>query len=96
MLGRVLQLTMEPALGQAHTSLLFSASFSLAQLELHVPTGLNKLEAIEGQEVVLPAWYTMTREESSSQPWEEPIVIWFLEQEGKELAQVRGKKNLSQ
>ncbi|OBS82250.1 hypothetical protein A6R68_23759 [Neotoma lepida] len=64
------------------------ASFSLAQLKLHVPTGLNKLEAVEGKEVVLPAWYTMTREESSSHPWEVPILIWFLEQEGKELNQV--------
>ncbi|XP_059122741.1 endothelial cell-selective adhesion molecule [Peromyscus eremicus] len=64
------------------------ASFSLAQLELHVPTGLNKLEAVEGEEVVLPAWYTMTREESSSHPWEVPILIWFLEQEGKDLNQV--------
>lgn len=64
------------------------ASFSLAQLELHMPTGLNKLEAVEGEDVVLPAWYTMTREESSSHPWEVPTLIWFLEQEGKELNQV--------
>ncbi|XP_038180339.1 endothelial cell-selective adhesion molecule isoform X2 [Arvicola amphibius] len=64
------------------------ASFSLAQLELHVPAGLNKLEAVEGEEVVLPIWYTMTPEQSSSQPWEEPLLIWFLEQEGKELNQV--------
>lgn len=58
-----------------------------------MPTGLNKLEAVEGQEVVLPAWYTMTPtpEQSSSQPWEEPLLIWFLEQDGKELNQVRGK-----
>lgn len=77
--------------GRSHLLALFSASFSLAQLELHVPTGLNKLEAVEGQEVVLPAWYTMTPEQSSSQPWEEPLLMWFLEQEGKELNQVRGK-----
>lgn len=56
-----------------------------------MPPGLNKLEAVEGEEVVLPAWYTMAREESSSHPWEVPLLIWFLEQEGKEPNQVRGK-----
>lgn len=64
------------------------AAFSLAQMELHVPPGLNKLEAVEGGEVVLPAWYTMAREESSSHPSEVPLLIWFLEQEGKEPNQV--------
>ncbi|XP_005347107.1 endothelial cell-selective adhesion molecule [Microtus ochrogaster] len=64
------------------------ASFSLAQPELHVPAGLNKLEAVEGEEVVLPVWYTMTPEQSSSHPWEEPLLFWYLEQEGKELNQV--------
>lgn len=68
-----------------------SAAFSRAQMELHVPPGLNKLEAVEGEEVVLPAWYTMAREESWSHPREVPILIWFLEQEGKEPNQVRGK-----
>lgn len=71
-----------------------SAAFSQAQMELHVPPGFNKLEAVEGEGVVLPAWYTMAREESSSHPWEVPLLIWFLEQEGKEPNQVRG--NLSQ
>ncbi|XP_049981586.1 endothelial cell-selective adhesion molecule isoform X2 [Alexandromys fortis] len=64
------------------------ASFSLAQLELHVPAGLNKLEAVEGEDVVLPAWYTTTPEQSSSHPFEEPLLMWFLKQEGKELNQV--------
>nr|AAH19460.1 Esam1 protein [Mus musculus] len=64
------------------------AAFSRAQMELHVPPGLNKLEAVEGEEVVLPAWYTMAREESWSHPREVPILIWFLEQEGKEPNQV--------
>lgn len=64
------------------------ASFSLAQLELHVPAGLTTLEVVEGGEVVLPAWYTMTGEVPSSHPWEVPLLIWFLEQEGKELNQV--------
>lgn len=68
-----------------------SAAFSLAQVELHVPPGLNKLEAVEGEGVVLPVWYTVAREESSSHPWEVPLLLWFLEQEGKESNQVRGK-----
>ncbi|KAL1782203.1 endothelial cell-selective adhesion molecule [Sigmodon hispidus] len=63
-------------------------SFSLAQLKLHVPTGLTKLEAVEGAEVVLPVWYTMTPEDSSSHSEELPTLIWFLEQEGKEVNQV--------
>lgn len=77
--------------GSSHLLALISASFSLAHPELHVPAGLNKLEAVEGEEVVLPVWYTMTPEQSSSHPWEEPILMWFLKQEGKELNQVRGK-----
>ncbi|XP_032215587.1 endothelial cell-selective adhesion molecule isoform X2 [Mustela erminea] len=35
------------------------ASPSQAQLELHVPSGLTRLKAVEGSEVVLPAWYTV-------------------------------------
>ncbi|XP_020013413.1 endothelial cell-selective adhesion molecule isoform X1 [Castor canadensis] len=64
------------------------AFLSRAQLQLHVPAGLTKLEAVEGAEVVLPAWYTMPGEVPSAQPWEVPIVLWFLEQEGKDLKQV--------
>lgn len=64
---------------------------SRAQLELHVPTGLTKLQVAEGTEVVLPAWYTIQGEAFSVQPWEVPVVMWFLEQEGKDLNQVRGK-----
>ncbi|MBZ3878732.1 Endothelial cell-selective adhesion molecule [Sciurus carolinensis] len=63
------------------------ASPSRAQLELHVPPGLTKLQVAEGTEVVLPAWYTL-QGEVSVQPWEEPVVMWFLEQEGKDLNQV--------
>ncbi|XP_051012151.1 endothelial cell-selective adhesion molecule [Acomys russatus] len=65
------------------------ASFSLAQLKVHVPTGLYKLEAVEGKEVVLPAWYTVTRQqESSSHTREVSVLSWFFQQEGKELTQV--------
>ncbi|XP_003514774.1 endothelial cell-selective adhesion molecule [Cricetulus griseus] len=64
------------------------ASFALDQLEMEVSTGFNKLEAVEGEEVVLPAWYTLPREESSSQPWEVPLLFWYLEHEGKDLKQV--------
>lgn len=59
-----------------------------SQLELQVPAGLSTLEAVEGTEVVLPAWYTFRGELSSAQPWEVLTVMWFLEQEGKELNQV--------
>ncbi|XP_008575557.1 PREDICTED: endothelial cell-selective adhesion molecule [Galeopterus variegatus] len=61
---------------------------SRAQVEMHVPAGLARLQAVEGEEVVLPVWYTLAGEVSSSQPWELPIVMWFLEQEGKDLNQV--------
>ncbi|XP_062950668.1 endothelial cell-selective adhesion molecule [Cynocephalus volans] len=61
---------------------------SRAQVEMHVPAGLARLQAVEGEEVVLPVWYTLSGEVSSSQPWELPIVMWFLEQEGKDLNQV--------
>ncbi|XP_002924034.1 LOW QUALITY PROTEIN: endothelial cell-selective adhesion molecule [Ailuropoda melanoleuca] len=64
------------------------ASPSRAQLELHVPAGLTKLKAVEGAEVVLPAWYTLQGQVSSSRPWELLTVMWFLEQEGKDLNQV--------
>ncbi|VCX40252.1 unnamed protein product, partial [Gulo gulo] len=65
------------------------ASPSQAQLELHVPSGLTRLKAVEGSEVVLPAWYTVQGQVSSSQRWELLTVMWFLEQEGKDLNQVR-------
>ncbi|XP_032724699.1 endothelial cell-selective adhesion molecule [Lontra canadensis] len=64
------------------------ASPSQAQLELHVPSGLTRLKAVEGSEVVLPAWYTVQGHVSSSQRWELLTVMWFLEQEGKDLNQV--------
>ncbi|XP_076968691.1 endothelial cell-selective adhesion molecule [Tamandua tetradactyla] len=64
------------------------APTSRAQPELHVPAGLTRLSAVEGSEVVLPAWYILKGEVSSAQPWESPIVQWFLEQEGKDLNQV--------
>uniref|UniRef100_A0A8C5LL91 Endothelial cell-specific adhesion molecule n=1 Tax=Jaculus jaculus TaxID=51337 RepID=A0A8C5LL91_JACJA len=63
-------------------------SFSLAQLELQVPPGLTELQAIEGEDVVLPAWYTMRGESPSAQPWEVPLLIWFFQQKGKDLDQV--------
>ncbi|XP_034865097.1 endothelial cell-selective adhesion molecule isoform X2 [Mirounga angustirostris] len=63
------------------------ASPSRAQLELHVPAGLTRLKAVEGAEVVLPAWYTLQGQVSSSQPWDLLAVMWFLEQEGKDLNQ---------
>ncbi|XP_015980412.2 endothelial cell-selective adhesion molecule isoform X1 [Rousettus aegyptiacus] len=59
-----------------------------AQLELHVPRGLTRLQVVEGAEVVLPAWYSFRGEVSSGQPPEMLTVMWFLEQEGKELNQV--------
>nr|XP_060463749.1 endothelial cell-selective adhesion molecule-like [Panthera onca] len=64
------------------------ASPSQAQLELHVPAGLTKLKAVEGAEVVLPVWYTLQGQVSSGQTWELLAVMWFLEQEGKDLNQV--------
>ncbi|XP_004469326.1 endothelial cell-selective adhesion molecule [Dasypus novemcinctus] len=64
------------------------APASRAQTELHVPAGFTKLQVVEGSEVVLPAWYTLKGEVSSAQPWENPMVQWFLEQEGKDLNQV--------
>lgn len=38
---------------------------------------------------MLPAWYTLQGQVSSSQPWDLLAVMWFLEQEGKDLNQVR-------
>ncbi|XP_003796809.1 endothelial cell-selective adhesion molecule isoform X2 [Otolemur garnettii] len=64
------------------------ASPSRAQLEMHAPAGLSKLQAVEGAEVVLPAWYTLHGEVSSAQPREVLVVIWSLKQEGKEPVQV--------
>ncbi|XP_004714235.2 endothelial cell-selective adhesion molecule [Echinops telfairi] len=60
------------------------ASPSRAQLELHVPAGLSRLQAAEGSEVVLPVWYTLNGELPSSQPWEVPVVRWYLYQKGKQ------------
>ncbi|TKC35187.1 hypothetical protein EI555_005354, partial [Monodon monoceros] len=59
---------------------------SRAQVELHVPAGLTKLRAVEGAEVVLPAWYTLQGDQASTKPkpWEVPTVIWFL-LEGKNM-----------
>lgn len=70
-------------------SLSFPAPPARGQLELQVPAGLTRLQAVEGAEVILPAWYTFRGELSSAQPWEMLTVMWFLEQEGKELNQVR-------
>uniref|UniRef100_A0A5F9C0V9 V-set and immunoglobulin domain-containing protein 2 n=1 Tax=Oryctolagus cuniculus TaxID=9986 RepID=A0A5F9C0V9_RABIT len=83
-------------LGSPSTSLLWVvflglstlATPSRAQLELHVPAGLVRVLATEGGEVVLPAWYTLQGEVASAQPWETPLVIWFLEQKGEDLKQV--------
>ncbi|XP_014420851.2 endothelial cell-selective adhesion molecule isoform X1 [Camelus ferus] len=63
---------------------------SRAQLELHVPPGLTKLQAIEGAEVVLPMWYTLQGEVSSTKPkpWEVLTLMWFLEEEKGLMEQV--------
>ncbi|XP_008056027.1 endothelial cell-selective adhesion molecule [Carlito syrichta] len=62
---------------------------SRAQVELHVPAGLTKLQAVEGEEVVLPAWYTVPGGDvTSGVPGEMPFVMWFLEQKGRDLDQV--------
>ncbi|XP_017379542.1 endothelial cell-selective adhesion molecule [Cebus imitator] len=65
---------------------------SRAQLQLHVPA--TKLQAVEGGEVVLPAWYTLQGEVSSAQPREMPFVMWFfqLKEENEEqvLAYING------
>ncbi|KAM5246025.1 endothelial cell-selective adhesion molecule [Ctenodactylus gundi] len=58
------------------------------QLEVHMPKGVSKLEAVEGAEVVLPAWYSL-QGEMSLKPKEVPFVTWFLGQEAnKDLDQV--------
>ncbi|XP_004438478.1 PREDICTED: endothelial cell-selective adhesion molecule [Ceratotherium simum simum] len=64
------------------------ASSSRAQLDLHVPASLTRLQAVESREVVLPAWYTLREEGSSAQPWEMPTVMWYLVHNGKESEQV--------
>ncbi|XP_075384117.1 endothelial cell-selective adhesion molecule-like [Tenrec ecaudatus] len=61
------------------------ASPSRAQLKLHVPAGLSRVQAVEGSEVVLPMWYTLNEELSSSQPVDLPLLIWYLDQKGKEM-----------
>ncbi|XP_043849197.1 endothelial cell-selective adhesion molecule [Dromiciops gliroides] len=57
-----------------------------AQLEVHM--GSPRVEAVEGAEVVLPAWYTLNRMVFSPKPEPPPYVLWFLEQSGKEMVQV--------
>lgn len=60
------------------------------QVELHVPEGLSSLEAVEGEDVVLPAWYTFKGERAATKvkPWEVLTLMWFLEQKGKDKKQV--------
>ena len=72
-------------------SLSSPAPDACAQVELHVPAGLSGLEAVEGEDVVLPAWYTFKGERSSAKakPWEVLTLMWFLEQKGKDKKQVR-------
>lgn len=60
-----------------------------------MPAGLHRLQAVEGAEVMLPAWYTLRGEVSSAQPREVPTVMWFLEQKGKDLNQVREEEIFS-
>ncbi|XP_028002785.2 endothelial cell-selective adhesion molecule [Eptesicus fuscus] len=64
------------------------APASCAQFQLHVPAGLDRVLAVEGDEVVLPAWYTFQGEAASARPWETLTLMWFLEQEGEDLQQV--------
>lgn len=67
------------------------ASPSRAQMEVHVSTSLTKLQAVEGAEVVLPAWYSLHGELSPTKPkpWEVPTVMWFfLEGKDKNMTQV--------
>lgn len=65
-----------------HASLLSPAPPSRAELQLHLPA--NQLQAVEGGEVVLPAWYTLHAEVSSAQPGEVPFVMWFFKDKEKE------------
>ncbi|XP_044524293.1 endothelial cell-selective adhesion molecule isoform X2 [Gracilinanus agilis] len=62
------------------------ATVSRAQLVVH--EGSLRVEAVEGAEVVLPAWYTLTGMKPSLKPEPPPYVLWFLEQSGKEMEQV--------
>ncbi|KAL2807485.1 endothelial cell-selective adhesion molecule precursor [Daubentonia madagascariensis] len=68
------------------------ASPSRAQLELHVPAGLTRLQAVEGAEVVLPVWYTLQGKVPSVQQLK-LYLIWFFKQEGKEQVQVLSHLN---
>lgn len=83
-------------LGQvcAQASLLSSpAPTASAQLQLHTPAGLTGLRAVEGAEVVLPAWYTYLGETTLAQPPLDVLTLmWFLEQSGKDLKQVREER----
>lgn len=56
-----------------------------------MPAGLDRVLAVEGDEVVLPAWYTFQGEAAAARPWETLTLMWFLEQEGEDLQQVRRK-----
>lgn len=42
--------------------------------------------------MVLPAWYTFQGEAASAKPWETLTLMWFLEQEGQDLKQVRFRR----
>lgn len=83
---------------RAHAASLSSPATTAARAEpeLHVPAGLTRLQAVEGAEVVLPVWYTLRGEVSSTQPWEVLTLQWFLKQERKELNQVREESVLAQ
>lgn len=83
---------------RAHAASLSSPATTAARAEpeLHVPAGLTRLQAVEGADVVLPVWYTLRGEESSTQPWEVLTLQWFLKQERKELNQVREESVLAQ
>ncbi|KAG8522315.1 Endothelial cell-selective adhesion molecule, partial [Galemys pyrenaicus] len=87
-LGRILRLDQGASPLCSGPSFLFPAVPSQAQLQLHVPVGLTKLQVVEGADVVLPTWYTLQVREASSQPWEMLSAIWFLQQKGKDQEQV--------
>lgn len=59
-----------------------------------MPEGLSGLEAVEGEDVVLPAWYTFEGERAAAKvkPWEVLTLMWFLEQKGKDKKQVREER----
>ncbi|XP_013011013.2 endothelial cell-selective adhesion molecule isoform X3 [Cavia porcellus] len=59
------------------------AVLSGANVKVHMPAGLTKLQAVEGRDIVLPAWYTLEGEKPEGRPWEVPLVMWFLEKKEK-------------